>query len=77
MGSGDRFARMGITVVALDGDETGQELLEQSLRVLDPGVLGIELEVERFDLSLENRRKTEQRGLRRGGGARCARPVSA
>ena len=49
---------MGITVVALDGDETGQELLEQSLRVLDSDVLGIELEVERFDLSLENRRKT-------------------
>jgi isocitrate dehydrogenase (NAD+) len=49
---------MAITVVALDGDETGQELLEQSLRVLDPEVLGIELEVERFDLSLENRRKT-------------------
>src|SRR5687767_2778620 len=49
---------MPITVVALDGDETGQELLEQSLRVLDPEVLGIELEVERFDLSLENRRKT-------------------
>ena len=48
----------GITIVALDGDETGQELLEQSLRVLDPEVLGIALEVERFDLSLENRRRT-------------------
>jgi isocitrate dehydrogenase (NAD+) len=47
-----------ITVVALDGDETGQELLEQSLRVLDPEVLGIDLEVERFDLSLANRRRT-------------------
>ena len=45
-------------IVALDGDETGQELLEQSLRVLDPELLGIELEVERFDLSLENRRAT-------------------
>ena len=49
---------MGITVVALDGDETGQELLEQSLRVLDPELLGVEVEVERFDLSLENRRAT-------------------
>jgi isocitrate dehydrogenase (NAD+) len=47
-----------ITIVALDGDETGQELLEQSLRVLDPDVLGLELEVEHFDLSLENRRRT-------------------
>ena len=47
-----------LRIVALDGDETGQELLEQSLRVLDPEVLRTELEVERFDLSLEHRRKT-------------------
>ena len=46
------------TIVALDGDETGQELLEQSLRLLDPDLLGLEIEVERFDLSLENRRAT-------------------
>ena len=43
----------------LEGDQTGQELLEQSLRVLDPAVIGLEVELERFDLSLENRRKTE------------------
>jgi len=48
-----------LRIVALDGDETGQELLEQSLRVLDPEVLGTEVEVERFDLSLENRRATD------------------
>ena len=47
-----------LRIVALDGDETGQELLEQSLRVLDPDVLGTALEVERFDLSLLNRRAT-------------------
>jgi isocitrate dehydrogenase (NAD+) len=47
-----------IRVVALEGDETGQELLEQSLRVLDPELLGLEVEVERFDLSLESRRET-------------------
>jgi isocitrate dehydrogenase (NAD+) len=47
-----------IRIVALEGDETGQELLEQALRVIDPGVLGIELEIERFDLSLDNRRAT-------------------
>jgi isocitrate dehydrogenase (NAD+) len=47
-----------LRIVALDGDETGQELLEQSLRVLDPDLLRIALEVERFDLSLENRRAT-------------------
>ena len=45
-------------IIVLEGDETGQELLEQSLRVLDPEVLGFELELERFDLSLENRRAT-------------------
>jgi isocitrate dehydrogenase len=45
-------------VVVLDGDETGQELLEQALRVLDPDVLGIEVEQQSFDLSLEKRRET-------------------
>ena len=47
-----------IRIVALEGDETGQELLEQALRVLDSDVLDIEVEVERFDLSLANRRAT-------------------
>jgi isocitrate dehydrogenase (NAD+) len=46
-------------IVVLDGDETGQELLEQAIRVLDPGVLSVDLEVERFDLSLERRRETD------------------
>src|SRR5579884_2782058 len=50
-----------LTVVVMEGDETGQELLDQAVRVLDPGVLGIELELERFDLSLEHRRATENR----------------
>ncbi|MGZ4172671.1 MAG: isocitrate/isopropylmalate family dehydrogenase, partial [Solirubrobacteraceae bacterium] len=47
-----------VPVVVLEGDETGQELLEQSLRVLDGDLLGLELELERFDLSLQNRRET-------------------
>src|SRR5919202_3502470 len=47
------------TIVVLEGDETGQELLEESLRVLGPDVVGIELEFPRFDLSLENRRATQ------------------
>ena len=49
---------MSIRIVALDGDETGQELLEQSLRLLDADLPGFEVEVERFDLSLDNRRRT-------------------
>ncbi len=46
------------TIVILEGDETGQELLEEALRVIAPDVLGLELELRRFDLSLESRRKT-------------------
>ena len=42
----------------LDGDETGQELLEEALRVLQPDVTGLELAFPRYDLSLENRRAT-------------------
>jgi isocitrate dehydrogenase (NAD+) len=47
-----------LRVVVLEGDETGQELLEASLRVFEPDVLGMEIEQERFDLSLEKRRET-------------------
>jgi isocitrate dehydrogenase (NAD+) len=46
------------TIVVLEGDETGQELLEEALRVLTPDVVGLELDLPRFDLSLENRRAT-------------------
>jgi isocitrate dehydrogenase (NAD+) len=46
-------------IVVLEGDETGQELLEEALRVLAPDVTGFELEFPRFDLSLESRRATK------------------
>jgi isocitrate/isopropylmalate dehydrogenase len=46
-------------IVVLEGDQTGQELLEESLRVLASDVIGIELEFPRYDLSLESRRKTK------------------
>jgi isocitrate dehydrogenase (NAD+) len=45
-------------MIVLEGDETGQELLEQALRVLDPEVTGLDTELERHDLSLERRRET-------------------
>ena len=45
-------------IVVLEGDETGQELLEEALRVLEPEVIAMELELERYDLSLAHRRKT-------------------
>src|SRR5437764_359701 len=35
------------TIVVLGGDETGQELLEEALRVLDAEVTGVELGIER------------------------------
>ncbi|MCA9872975.1 MAG: hypothetical protein KC441_04955, partial [Anaerolineales bacterium] len=46
------------TIVVLDGDQTGQELLEEALRVLDPSVTRFDVAFLRFDLSLENRRAT-------------------
>ncbi|MGZ8688301.1 MAG: isocitrate/isopropylmalate family dehydrogenase, partial [Gaiellaceae bacterium] len=46
------------TIVVLEGDQTGQELLEASLRVLEADVVGFELALPRYDLSLERRRAT-------------------
>jgi isocitrate/isopropylmalate dehydrogenase len=46
------------TIVVLEGDETGQELLEEAVRLLRPEVTGIELTLPRFDLSLARRRAT-------------------
>src|SRR5919201_5593020 len=47
------------TIVVLEGDETGQELLEEALRVLAPDVTGLDLEFPRYELSLESRRRTQ------------------
>ena len=51
-------SRSALRIIVLEGDETGQELLEQSLRLLDPAVIKVDLQLEHYDLSLENRRKT-------------------
>src|SRR5919201_6186879 len=53
-----------LRIVALEGDQTGQELLEQALRVLDPEVIGLDVELERFDLSLERRRASDNEVVR-------------
>ncbi|MCA1842825.1 MAG: isocitrate dehydrogenase, partial [Actinobacteria bacterium] len=42
----------GLRIIVLEGDETGQELLEQGIRVLDPRVTKVEAELEHYDLSL-------------------------
>ena len=47
------------TIVVLEGDQTGQELLDEALRVLAPDVTGLQIELPRFDLSLERRRETQ------------------
>jgi len=48
-----------LTIVVMEGDQTGQELLEQALRVLSAETLGIPVHFQSYDLSLENRRKTD------------------
>ncbi len=49
------------TIVVLQGDQTGQELLDEGLRVLDPQLTRCPLHFETFDLSLENRRQTQNK----------------
>jgi isocitrate dehydrogenase (NAD+) len=49
------------TVTVLEGDQTGQELLEEALRVLQPDVIGFPIDFQRFDLRLDNRRRTKNK----------------
>src|ERR1700680_1362787 len=46
------------TIVVLEGDQTGQELPVAALRLLEPDVVGFSVDIERYDLSLEKRRET-------------------
>src|SRR5919201_686009 len=57
------------TIVVLGGDQTGQELLEEALRTISPDVIGLEFDLPRHDLSLENRRRTENRVVYEAGAA--------
>lgn len=68
-------AEVAEKIVVLEGDQTGQELLEEALRVLDESVIGVPLEYVRFDLSLENRRRTENRVVYEAGQALRAHRV--
>ena len=47
------------TIVVMHGDQTGEELLQEALRVLVPEVIGINLDFQHFDISLANRRATQ------------------
>ena len=60
---------MSRTIVIMEGDQTGQELLEEALRVLDESVIRYPLEFLRFDLSLENRRRTQNEVVYEAGRA--------
>jgi isocitrate dehydrogenase (NAD+) len=53
-----------VKITVLEGDQTGQELLEAAVRVLDAELLSLPIELERFDLSLERRRATENEVVR-------------
>jgi isocitrate dehydrogenase len=58
-------------IVVLQGDETGQELLAESLRVLRPDVIGFSLDLQPFDLSLDNRRRTSNQVVYEAAAAMC------
>ncbi|MGH2348456.1 MAG: isocitrate/isopropylmalate family dehydrogenase, partial [bacterium] len=49
---------MPIPIVVLTGDQTGQEVLDEALRVIAGDVTGLDLQLERFDLGLVSRRAT-------------------
>ncbi|HSO26699.1 MAG TPA: isocitrate/isopropylmalate family dehydrogenase, partial [Anaerolineales bacterium] len=58
-------------IVVMHGDQTGEELLQQALRVLDPQVIRINLGFEHFDLGLENRRATANKIVFEAADAIC------
>src|SRR5688572_21678854 len=57
------------SIAVLEGDQTGQELLEEALRVLQPDVIGFPIDFQRFDLRLDTRRKTKNKIVDEAGTA--------
>jgi isocitrate dehydrogenase len=53
----------------MHGDQTGEELLQDALRVLDPQVIGLNLNFQDFDLSLKNRQDTNNDVVRQAAAA--------
>jgi len=60
---------MPATIAVLHGDQTGEELLKEAVRVLDPDVIGFAIERHDFDLSLERRRATRNQVVLDAAGA--------
>ena len=59
------------TIIVMHGDQTGEEVLQEALRVLDPGVIGLDLDFQHFDLSLSRRRDTQNKILEEAAAAMC------
>lgn len=57
------------TIVVLEGDQTGQELLVEAMRVLDQTVIHMPLNFKHFDLSLESRRDSNNQVVHDAGAA--------
>lgn len=47
------------TIVVMHGDQTGEELLKEALRLMVPEIIGLTLDFQHYDLSLANRRATK------------------
>ena len=65
-GYGELSMAAPVKITVLEGDETGQELLEQALRVLDPEVLGLPTRARALRPLPRAPAATEQRGRARG-----------
>jgi isocitrate dehydrogenase (NAD+) len=59
------------TIVVMHGDQTGEELLQEALRVLDSGVIKLDLDFQHFDLSLSRRRDTKNNILKEAAASMC------
>ncbi|MEJ2708835.1 MAG: isocitrate/isopropylmalate family dehydrogenase [Anaerolineales bacterium] len=59
------------TVVVMHGDQTGEELLQQALRVMDPELLRVDLDFQHFDLSLQSRRASRNQVVFDAAAAMC------
>ena len=59
------------TIVVMHGDQTGEELLQEALRVLVPDVIGLTLDFQHFDISLQNRRLTKNQVVKDAADAMC------
>jgi len=59
------------TIIVLHGDQTGEELLKEALRVLVPEVIGLHFDFRHFDLSLSNRRATRNEVIKEAATAMC------